>query len=346
MRRTSRTREQEGNEMLTDSFLRKHTYLRVSVTDRCNLRCRYCMPPEGVELVPHDRVLRNEEFITLIGIFQRMGVTKIRFTGGEPLVRKGFMDIVSGTHKQYPDTVLCITTNGILLDEFFTDLHRMGMKKFNISLDTMNRDRFLELTNRDYFDRVLRNIDMVMGNKDLDVKVNAVLLKDTLSEIDDFLDYFSGRNMTMRFIERMPVTEEDMKNEFIPSDDLIEVLSAKGKLVRKETERADVSQRFDLTYKGKLMKIGIIPPVTHKFCSDCNRLRLTSEGYMLTCLHAVNSYNLRDILREGKPVDDIMSLIETGVKEKWNGHKIECTSDNKGCRSLTAGVKSMSSIGG
>lgn len=331
--------------MLTDSFLRKHTYLRVSVTDRCNLRCRYCMPPEGVQLVPHDDVLRNEEFVRLIGIFLKMGVKKIRFTGGEPLVRKGFMDIVSETHRIYPDTILCLTTNGILLDEYLNELRRYGMQKFNISLDTMNRGRFLDLTGRDYLDRVMSNIERILAEPSLDIKVNAVLLKNTLAEIDDFLDYFAGRNMTLRFIERMPVTEDD-RHEFIPSDVLVETLSSKGELIRKSTERSDVSQRFDLTYKGKLLKIGIIPPVTHKFCSDCNRLRLTSEGLMLTCLHSTARYNLRNHLREGRTEEEIMAFISKAVKEKWQGHNIECTSDNKGCRSLTAGVKAMSSIGG
>lgn len=331
--------------MLTDSFLRKHTYLRVSVTDRCNLRCRYCMPPEGVELLPHDEVLRNEEFTRLIGIFTKMGVNKIRFTGGEPLVRKGFMDIVSGTHKLYPDTVLCLTTNGILLDEYFKELHAYGMQKFNISLDTMKRERFIDLTGRDYFDRVISNIEKILAEPGLDVKVNAVLLRDTLSEIDYFLDYFAGSNATLRFIERMPVTEDD-RHEFIPSDALIEVLSSKGELIRRPSERSDVSLRFDLTYRGKPLKIGIIPPVTHKFCSDCNRLRLTSEGLMLTCLHSTARYNLRNYLREGRTEEEIMAFISKAVKEKWQGHNIECTSDNKGCRSLTAGVKAMSSIGG
>lgn len=332
--------------MLTDSFLRKHTYLRVSVTDRCNLRCRYCMPPEGVRLVPHDDVLRNEEFITLIGIFLKMGVTKIRFTGGEPLVRKGFMDIVSATHRLHPGTVLCLTTNGILLGEYLYDLRKNGMKKFNISLDTMSRDRFTELTGRDYFNNVISNIEKALSDDSLDVKVNAVLLKNTLDEIDDFLDYFAGRNVILRFIERMPVTEQDMKNEFIPSDDLVALLASKGDLVKTESDKSDVSQRYDIHYKGKLLKIGIIPPVTHKFCSDCNRLRLTSEGLMMTCLHSPVRYNLRNMLRENKPESEIMDYISSAVKEKWQGHNIECTSDNKGCRSLTAGMKAMSSIGG
>lgn len=331
--------------MLTDSFLRKHTYLRVSVTDRCNLRCRYCMPPEGVQLVPHEEVLRNEDFVTLIGIFIKMGVTKIRFTGGEPLVRKGFMDIVSETHRMYPGTVLCLTTNGILLDEYLDDLKKYGMKKFNISLDSMNRDRFFDITGRDYFDNVIKNIEKTLEDTSLDVKVNAVLMRDTLAEIDDFIDYFAGRNVTLRFIERMPVTEDE-KHEFIPSDDLVDALSSRGELVRKTTDRSDVSQRFDLNYKGKLLKIGIIPPVTHKFCSDCNRLRLTSEGLMLTCLHSTARYNLRVLLRGESTEEEIMEFIEEAVKNKWKSHNIECSSDNKGCRSLTAGVKAMSSIGG
>jgi cyclic pyranopterin phosphate synthase len=178
--------------MLTDSFLRKHTYLRVSVTDRCNLRCRYCMPPEGVQLVPHDEVLRNEEFVSLIGIFRKLGVSKVRFTGGEPLVRKGIMDIIHDTHRLYPELVLCLTTNGILLGEYLDDLKKCGMKKFNISLDSMNRDKFLEITGRDCFDTVMRNIENTLEDSSLDVKVNAVLMRDSLNEIDDFRDFLRG----------------------------------------------------------------------------------------------------------------------------------------------------------
>lgn len=331
--------------MLTDSFLRKHTYLRVSVTDKCNLRCRYCMPPEGIELLPHDEILRNEDFIKLISLFIKMGVKKVRFTGGEPLVRKGIMDIINDIHRLYPETVLCLTTNGILLNEYLDELKSHGVTKFNISLDSMNRERFFEITGRDYFDTVIGNIEKILQDPSLDVKVNAVLLKDVLLEIDDFLDYFAGRNTTLRFIERMPVTEDD-RNEFIPSDDLVELLSSKGELVRRNTDRSDVSQRYDLTYRGKLLKIGIIPPVTHKFCSDCNRLRLTSEGNMMTCLHSTAKYNLKTLLREGMSDNEIMEHISSAVKEKWKGHTIECTSDNRGCRSLSAGVKAMSSIGG
>jgi len=341
----NRTERQEGRSMLTDSFLRKHTYLRVSVTDRCNLRCRYCMPPEGVQLVPHDEVLRNEEFVSLIGIFRRLGVNKVRFTGGEPLVRKGIMDIISGTHGLYPELVLCLTTNGILLGDYLADLKKYGVTKFNISLDSMNREKFFEITGRDYFNTVINSIERTLEDSKLDVKVNAVLMRDTLTELDDFLDYFAGRNVTLRFIERMPVTEDE-KHEFIPADDLVEALSERGELVRKNTEKADVAQRLDLNYKGKLMKIGIIPPVTHKFCSDCNRLRLTSEGLMLTCLHSAARYNLRILLRGESTEEEIMEFIAEAVKNKWSSHKIECTSDNKGCRSLTAGVKAMSSIGG
>ncbi len=332
--------------MLTDNFLRKHTYLRVSVTDRCNLRCRYCMPPDGIELLPHDEILRNEEFEKIIEIFIKMGVKKIRFTGGEPLVRKGLVDIIASIHKAHPDIILCLTTNGVLLDEFMEELKSHGVSKFNISLDTLNRERFMELTGRDYFDRVLSNIEKIMQEDSLDIKINAGLLRETLSEIDDFLDYFAGKNITLRFIERMPVTEQDSSNEFVPADELIELLKAKGELVRKETEKSDVSQRFEMIYKQKFLKIGIIPPVTHKFCSSCNRLRLTSEGQLMTCLHSQAKYNLRDLIRSNVCEEDIMNYISSAVKEKWSGHKIECTADNKGCRSLTATTRAMSKIGG
>lgn len=332
--------------MLKDNFLRSHTYLRVSVTDKCNLRCRYCMPPQGVTFMPHDEVLRNEEFIRLIDIFVRMGIKKIRFTGGEPLIRRGFFDIISETVKKHPQTDLCVTTNGTLLEEHIPDLEKYRVKKLNISLDTMSREKFKSLTGVDHFDTVIGNIEKSLSRNFFDIKVNGVLLKSTLDEIDDFLDYFAGRNVTLRFIERMPVTEQDEFNEFIPSDALISLLAEKGELIRKKTDDTDVSLRYDLKYKKGNIRIGVIPPVTHRFCATCNRLRITAEGSLKTCLHSDMQYNLKDFLRSGAEENEIVKNITAAIKEKGEGHNIKCTADNSGCRSITAGIKSMSSIGG
>lgn len=332
--------------MLKDNYLRTHNYLRVSVTDKCNLRCRYCMPPQGVTFMPHDEVLRNEEFTRLIDIFVRMGIKKIRFTGGEPLIRKGFFDIISETVRMHSETDLCVTTNGTLLEEHIPDLKKYNVKKLNISLDTMSREKFHSLTGVDHFNTVINNIERSLSADFFDVKVNGVLLKSTLDEIDEFLEYFADKNITLRFIERMPVTEQDEFNEFIPSDELIRILGEKGKLTRKNIDDTDVSLRYDLKYKNGNIRIGIIPPVTHRFCATCSRLRITADGNLKTCLHSDRQYNLKDLLRNDADESVIVQHIVSAIKEKGEGHNIKCTADNTGCRSITAGIKSMSSIGG
>jgi len=294
----------------------------------------------------HDEILRNEEFIKLIDIFIGMGIKKIRFTGGEPLIRKGFFDIISTTVKMHPEIDLCVTTNGTLLEEHIADLKKYHVKKLNISLDTMSREKFHALTGRDYFNTVINNIEKSLSADFFDIKINGVLLKSTLMEIDDFLDYFAGKNITLRFIERMPVTQQDEFNEFIQSDELIRILDSKGKLIRKNGDDTNVSLRYDLKYKNSNIRLGIIPPVTHRFCATCNRIRITADGHLKTCLHSDIRYNLKDLLRNGADESHIVQHIVLAIKEKGEGHNIKCTADNTGCRSITAGIKSMSSVGG
>lgn len=332
--------------MLKDNFLRVHNYLRLSVTDKCNLRCRYCMPPEGVEYIPHDKIMRNEDFARVIDIFSRMGVTKIRFTGGEPFVRRGLMDIIESARKASPDIELCLTTNGVLLNEYTDNLKRLEVKRLNISLDTMSESRFHELTGRDYFKTVINNIEKVSDSDFFNIKINTVLFTHTLDELDDFLDYFMDKNITLRFIERMPVTEEDELNTFVPSDELLKALEKRGRLIPVVKDFSGVAVRYDLEYKNRIIKLGIIPPVTHKFCSSCNRLRITAEGNLRTCLYSRNNYNLKELLDRNAGDEELMNYISSSIKEKQQGHNIECTSDNKGCRSITCGIKAMSKIGG
>lgn len=332
--------------MLKDNFLRNHNYLRVSVTDKCNLRCRYCMPPEGVEFLPHDKILRNEDFARIIGLLINMGINKVRFTGGEPLVRNGIIDIISTARSFSPDVELCLTTNGILLNQYADDLQKQGVKRINISLDTMSRSRFLDLTGRDYFDTVISNIEKSIDSKFFNVKINTVLFSHTLEELDDFLEYFMDKNITLRFIERMPVTEQDELNSFVPSDELIQALKSKGKLTPIIKEASDVAMRYDLEYKNRKIQLGIIPPVTHRFCASCNRLRITAEGNLRTCLYSNTNYNLKEMLDRKASDNELEKHITKAIKEKQHGHNIECTADNKGCRSISCGIKAMSKIGG
>lgn len=332
--------------MLKDKFLRNHDYLRVSITDKCNLRCRYCMPPEGIEFMKHDEILKNEEFVRLISIMVRMGVKKVRFTGGEPLVRRDFQNIIAETHRLHPGVELCVTTNGVVLGEHIELLKRNGVTKINISMDTLSPQRFMELTGRDSFAAVKANLEKVLSFNCFDVKVNAVLLRNTLDELKDFLDYFQDKDATLRFIERMPVTDEDSFNEFIPSDRLVELLSGFGELKAVRADEHGVAMRYDMIYNSRKIRLGVIPPMTHKFCASCNRLRITSDGHLKTCLHSDRQYDLKGPMRSGAADEEIMELVSRAVKEKWDGHKMECSADNGGCRAIHSEIKSMSSVGG
>ncbi len=330
--------------MLTDNFLRKHDYLRVSVTDKCNLRCRYCMPPNGVVPLSHDEVLRNEEFVRFIALFARMGVRKFRFTGGEPLIRKGFVDIVRHTREQLPDVELCLTSNGTLLANHIDDLLEHRVLNLNISLDTLSPERFAHITGRNLLDRVLRNIDAVLDRGNFNCKINVVLFRETLDELDAFLDYFRDRPVTIRFIEMMPFTEEFSRDDFISFERLRNELEARGRLERNQATDTNVAMMYKLRYRGRYpISIGIIPPVTRKFCSSCNRLRLTSDGRIRTCLHDGNSKDLKEAMRSGTSDDDLQKIIISAIREKRESHSIECCSMEAGCGSV---INCMSKIGG
>ncbi len=334
--------------MLKDKFKRKIDYLRVSLTDKCNLRCIYCIPPEGIEMLPHDEILRNEEFLHFIGIFVGLGVRKIRFTGGEPLIRKGVVDIISITRKRHTDIELCLTTNGVLLDEVLDDLYRMRVKKLNISLDTMSSERYREITGRDLFKRIITNIEKALSYNYFDIKINAVLFKESADELDSFLDYFKDKEVTLRFIEKMPFLEENQQNTFLSSDEFIESLQSKGSLVRNEDIDTNVAVMFELKYRNtNRMRIGIIPTISHKFCSRCNRLRLTCDGSLKACLHSPIEYDLKTPYRMDMGDDALRDIILSAVNDKPEGHQLDGYHDNEGCSSISHVMgRTMSKIGG
>ncbi len=332
--------------MLRDSFSRKHDYLRISITDKCNLRCRYCMPAEGVKLLSHDEILRNEEFIKLIKIFGEMGVKKIRFTGGEPLVRKGFTGIIKGARKLFPEIELCLTTNGILLGDYIDELIGLKIKKLNISLDTISAERYEKITGSNSIDLVLSNIEKVERRNFFDLKINCVLFKETLDWLDEYLNYFKNKNVTIRFIERMPFTGEDEVQSFIPSDLFLDSLRKRGRLSRNKNYDSHVAVMYDYRYLNSYpMKIGVIPPMTHKFCSSCNRLRLTSEGLLKTCLYSQHQLNLKELIRKSIDDEKIKEEIKKSLFNKNREHKMDCFSEDGGCSAITL-AGAMSKIGG
>ncbi len=332
--------------MLTDTYNRRLDYLRVSVTDKCNLRCIYCMPPGGVEFLPHDEVLRIEEFVRLIDVFARLGIRKIRFTGGEPLVRRGFMGIVEQVRRNHPDMDLCLTTNGILLDEVLDDLRRLEVRKLNISLDTMSAERYRAITGRDEFDRVVGNIVRAIEGRFFDLKINMVLYEESLAELDDFLKFFSGKGVTLRFIERMPFGAEYDPSLFVPSDRLVERLQSMGSLVRSRNNDTSVAQMYDLRGKFGDIRIGVIPPMTHKFCSRCNRLRLTCDGMLKTCLHSPVEFDLKTALRENRDDGPLNDIIVAAVHAKPEAHRLKNPLDESdGCMAIVHN-RQMSRTGG
>jgi cyclic pyranopterin phosphate synthase len=333
--------------MLRDNYQRKHDYLRISVTDKCNLRCTYCMP-RGVKQFTHDEVLRNEEFVHFIGLFVELGVRKIRFTGGEPLVRKGIMDIIAQTREQFPDVELCLTTNGVLLDEVLDDLHRLNIRKLNISLDTLSPQRYAEITGRHYLDRVLSNIERALQFDFFDIKINAVLFRETLDELDHFLENFKEKKVTLRFIERMPFTSDKQFSEFLSADDFVNALELRGELIRDNTIDTNVAIMFQFNYRSRYpMFIGVIPPLTHKFCSRCNRLRLTCNGLLKTCLLSKSEYDLKSPYRADVGDESLTRIILKAVREKPKQHTLDSSCNvTHGCSSLEFERISMNRIGG
>jgi len=335
--------------MLTDSFQRKHDYLRVSITDKCNLRCNYCMPPEGIKFLSHDQVLRNEEFLHLIKIFVEMGIKKVRFTGGEPLVRKGFLDILNKTRENFPDLELALTTNGVLLKKYTQDLQRLNLKKINISLDSLSPENYQKITGFNYLPQVIDNFESLLATNFFDLKINAVLFKGTLEEIDNFLEYFKDKKVLLRFIERMPFPGNELSPDFIPADHLIHLLVQKGRLSRNEPNDTQVAKMYTFFYRDKYkINLGIIPPLTHNFCAQCNRLRLTADGSLKVCLHCSDEYNLKNKLRN--QTDDVIlkQIISKAINLKKKGHQLDCYAGNEGCFSISnsSSQRPMSKIGG
>jgi cyclic pyranopterin phosphate synthase len=298
------------------------------------------MPEEGFEDLEHSEILRNEEFIELISVFVSMGIKKIRFTGGEPLVRKGFINIIRETKEIAPDLQLAVTTNGVMLGECLDDLHELGVKKINISLDTLLRERFLKLTRRDFLPQVLDNIERVLRYGTFELKLNTVLLHGTLEEIDDFIDYCLQRSLVLRFIEHMPF--QTAGASFVSSDILLKELAERGELIRSEEGDSAVAFGYTLNLPARgTVRIGVIPPISHKFCTACNRLRLTANGLLKTCLLSSSEYNIKKSLRDGAREAQLKDIIISALCEKNAGHCLDSKYPDG-----NSGIKMMSRIGG
>jgi len=324
---------------LIDGFGRVATDLRISVTDRCNLRCTYCMPAEGMDWLPRTGILSFEEIDRLVGIFTSLGVRTIRLTGGEPLARRGLEDLVRVIAAHEIDD-LAMTTNGTTLAKHAHDLRAAGLKRLNVSVDSLLRHRFAEMTRRDALADVFDGLAAARDAGFAPIKLNCVVVKGTNDdEVVEFARLARETGDEVRFIEFMPLDADEawQSTSVVPSDEIIEVIDRAFPLLReiRGTEPATVYRFAD----GAPGSVGVIPSVTAPFCSSCDRIRLTADGQFRTCLFALDELDLRAMLREGASDEHITAAITDAVSRKWAGHSI-------GARSFVRPSRSMSAIGG
>jgi molybdenum cofactor biosynthesis protein A len=301
------------SNILIDSFGRKHNYLRISLTERCNLRCFYCMPEEGVVLRDRAEFMTSEEVVYLAGLFVKLGVEKIRLTGGEPLIKKDIANVMTQLGSLPID--LGLTTNGLLVDRHIETFKTAGIKNINLSLDTLQEDRFNKITRRNSFQQVMKNIHLLfsMGFK---VKVNVVLMRgENEDEIIDFVEWSKNLPVNIRFIEFMPFSGNNWNtNKKIPHDEVVQTVIqhfGADKLIKIKDQKNDTAVNYQI--KGFQGSFGLISTVTQPFCSSCNRIRLTADGKLKNCLFSDNELDLLTPLRAG---EDILQLIEKAIIEK------------------------------
>ncbi|XP_076620506.1 molybdenum cofactor synthesis 1 isoform X2 [Colletes latitarsis] len=310
------------NDILTDSFGRHHTYLRISVTERCNLRCLYCMPAEGVKLTKNDNILTIEEIIKVAELFVKEGVCKIRLTGGEPTVRKDIVDIIAGL-KQLPGLKqVAITTNGLTLPRLLPSLQRAGLDAINISLDTLKENRFEQFTRRKGWPRVIAAIDLAIQLGYNPTKINCVVMKGfNDNELIDFVNLTKERPVDVRFIEYMPFQGNKWNENKMVSFDTMKkaIRDTYPELRRLPNEYNDTSKAYHVP--GFVGQIGFITSMSEHFCSSCNRLRITADGNLKVCLfEGKGEVSLRDALRSGASDDVLKEMIGTAVRRKKKQH--------------------------
>jgi len=290
--------------MLVDAFNRKHDYLRISLTDRCNFRCTYCMPLDFPGAYKwSERWMSPEEIFHIASVFVKMGVTKIRLTGGEPLVRKDFGEIIS-LLSTLP-VKLTMTTNGVLLDDHWEEIQKAGIRSINVSLDSLDRERFKQITQRDQFDRVMKNIESLLAAS-VHVKLNMVVMKGVNDdEVSSFVEMTKTADVHVRFIEFMPFADNQWEAaKVVPEREILESVSSVFKIEKlmdgpNETARAWKA----IGHKGTF---ALISTMTHPFCSGCNRLRLTSDGKMKNCLFSKGEMDLLSACRHGENIETLI----------------------------------------
>ena len=312
--------------MLTDSYGRVATDLRVSLTDRCNLRCAYCMPPEGLDWLPAPEVLTGDEIVRLVRIgVEALGIREVRFTGGEPLLRRDLVSIIAATAALTPRPDISLTTNGIGLDRRAAALRDAGLDRINVSLDTLRPEVFRKLTRRDRLDDVLSGLAAAASAGLTPVKVNAVLMRDlNEDEAPALLRYCLEHGYELRFIEQMPLDAQHgwKRTEMVTAAEIFDSLSRAFTLTDDCERERGAAPAETFLVNGGPARVGVIASVTRPFCGACDRVRLTADGQIRNCLFARSESDLRALLRSGAPDDDIAARWRAAVSSKLPGHGI------------------------
>ena len=325
---------------LIDRHDRRLNYLRISITDRCNLRCAYCIPPNRIPRLSHDDILRYEEILRIVRVGVAMGITKVRVTGGEPLVRKGVIGFLEALSEIPGIEELTLTTNGVLLAEHVERIRAAGIRRLNISLDTLQREKFLRITGTDAFDRVWQGIEAAHRAGFAPIKLNVVALRGINDdEAVDFARLTFRLPYHVRFIEHMPIGESNLKRTaplLVP--EIRTLIHPLGEMLPVEKDADDgPAMRFRL--KGALGEIGFISALSHHFCNSCNRLRLTASGQLRPCLLSDHQLDLKALMRTGCEDSQLVALFQQAVHNKPTDHNLAANDP--------AGVScQMSSIGG
>ncbi len=312
----------------SDSPRRAINYLRVSVTDLCNYRCTYCMPPEGVQRLPHSEILTFEEICSVVNAAIPLGINRVRLTGGEPLVRRGVPELVRMLSRMPGVEEVYLTTNGSLLDKFADALKTNGLSRINVSLDSLRADRFHRITRGGNLEDVWRGIESAKAAGFDTIKLNVVVIKGINDdEIEDFAALTMKKSFEVRFIEHMPFgPEASLKNyEYVTAEAMKKRIGALGSLERLPgISRSGPAERYKLT--GAQGVIGFIPAMSHSFCSTCNRIRLTADGRLLSCLFSGQSVDVKTLLRSGAASDRISDAIRLAIDSKPSVRAERCES--------------------
>ncbi len=312
--------ENAAAHVLADGFGRLHTYLRISLVEHCNLRCRYCMPDEGLEWTPSEQLLTDSEIIRVARLFVRHGVCKIRLTGGEPLLRPGIENIASAIAALPGLRTLALTTNGLLLPRKLPRLKQVGVNLLNLSLDTLKPNRFKAITRRKGLHLVMKALETALQHGYDPVKINCVVMRGVNDdELEDFVELTRDRSVEVRFIEFMPFDGNQWdERHLFAYEDMLAAIQKKYSLKKCANGLHDTSRTYHVPgFRGK---VGFITSMTDNFCEGCNRLRITADGNLKVCLFGRSEVSLRGAMRAGASDDDLIQLVDHAIGRKHARH--------------------------